>query len=44
MKILQFKPLNQFSSPLEIIGLFGGKIGYLQVLSELELEIYRSVA
>ncbi|SMN00796.1 hypothetical protein SPONL_1557 [uncultured Candidatus Thioglobus sp.] len=42
MKILQFEPLDQFSSLLEIVGLFGGKIGYLQVLSELELEIYRA--
>jgi hypothetical protein len=29
---------------MEIVDLFGGKIGYLQVLSELEKEIYRSVA
>jgi type I restriction enzyme R subunit len=44
MKILQVKPLDVFGSPMEIVDLFGGKIGYLQVLSELEKEIYRSVA
>jgi hypothetical protein len=26
------------------VGLFGGKMGYLQALGELEFEIYRSVA
>ncbi|KAF3983944.1 MAG: DEAD/DEAH box helicase family protein [Methylococcales symbiont of Hymedesmia sp. n. MRB-2018] len=41
MKILQVQPLNTFGSPLEIVDLFGGKIGYLQALGELELEIYR---
>jgi type I restriction enzyme R subunit len=44
MKILQVNPLDALGSPLEIVGLFGGKIGYLQALGELELEIYRRVA
>ncbi|MDC9723388.1 MAG: type I restriction-modification enzyme R subunit C-terminal domain-containing protein, partial [Urechidicola sp.] len=44
MKILQVKPLNALGSPLEIVGLFGGKMGYLQALGELEYEIYRRVA
>ncbi|CAC9615880.1 Type I restriction-modification system, restriction subunit R (EC 3.1.21.3) [uncultured Gammaproteobacteria bacterium] len=44
MKILQVKSLDAFGSPMEIVDLFGGKIGYLQVLSGLELEIYRRVA
>ncbi len=44
MKILQVKPLDELGSPLEIVGLFGGKMGYLQALGELELEIYRRVA
>jgi type I restriction enzyme R subunit len=44
MKILQVNPLDALGSPLEIVELFGGKIGYLQALGELELEIYRSVA
>ncbi|CAC9608543.1 Type I restriction-modification system, restriction subunit R (EC 3.1.21.3) [uncultured Gammaproteobacteria bacterium] len=40
MKILQVKPLDAFGSPMEIVDLFGGKMGYLKALSELELEIY----
>lgn len=42
MKILKVKPLDALGSPLEIVGLFGGKMGYLQALGELELEIYRA--
>ncbi len=44
IKILQVNPLNQFGSPLEIVKLFGGKMQYLQALTELEKEIYRKVA
>ncbi|CAC9952051.1 Type I restriction-modification system, restriction subunit R (EC 3.1.21.3) [uncultured Gammaproteobacteria bacterium] len=40
MKILQVKPLDVFGSPMEIVDLFGGKMGYLKALSELEKEIY----
>ncbi len=36
------KVLDAFGSPLEIVELFGGKIGYLQALGELEYEIYRA--
>ncbi|CAC9489478.1 hypothetical protein [uncultured Gammaproteobacteria bacterium] len=43
-KILQVKPLDTFGSPLGIVGLFGGKMGYLKALGGLECEIYRSVA
>ena len=44
MKILQVNPLDQFGSPVEIVGLFGGKKQYQQALVELENEIYRRVA
>jgi type I restriction enzyme R subunit len=44
MKILQVQPLDALGTPIEIVGLFGGKMGYLQALVELEFEIYRSVA
>ena len=44
MKILQVNPLHQFGSPLEIVGLFGGKKQYLEALTELEHEIYKKVA
>jgi type I restriction enzyme R subunit len=36
MKILQVKPLDVFGSPMEIVDLFGGKMGYLKALSELD--------
>jgi len=42
MKVLQVNPLDQFGSPIEIIQLFGGKKQYLEALTELEYEIYRS--
>jgi len=42
MKILQVNPLDQFGSPVEIIQLFGGKKKYLEALTSLEHEIYRS--
>jgi hypothetical protein len=41
MKILQVKSLDAFSSPMENVDLFGGKMGYLQAIVELEQEIYR---
>ncbi len=41
MKILQVKPLDRFGSPVEIIELFGGKMRYLQAITELEQEIYK---
>ena len=41
MKILQVNPLDQFGSPIEIIGLFGGKNMYLQAITELGQEIYK---
>lgn len=41
MKILQVKPLDTFGSPLEIAGLFGGKIEHLKTLAKLEREIYK---
>ena len=41
MRILQVNPLDQFGSPMEIVGLFGGKAQYLKALAELEQEIYK---
>ena len=40
MNILHVNPLNQFGTPHEIVGLFGGKKGYMDALNELEREIY----
>lgn len=41
MKILQVNPLNHLGSPVEIVGLFGSRMGYLQALIELEYENYK---
>jgi len=40
MEVLRVNPLNEFGSPVEIIGQFGNKEGYLQAVRELEEELY----
>lgn len=42
MEVLKVKPLNDFGSPVEIIGGFGSKEKYLQAVKELELELYKT--
>jgi type I restriction enzyme R subunit len=42
LSILKVDPLNNFGTPQEIIGVFGGKENYLNAVHELEKEIYRS--
>ena len=44
VKVLQVRPFDHFGSPVEIIGTFGGKPGYLKAVKELEAEIYRVLA
>ncbi len=44
MSILKVQPLDQFGTPVEIVGFFGGKGDYLKALHELETELYSSVA
>ncbi len=39
--ILKVPPLNTFGTPVEIVGLFGGKQGYQSAIQELEAEIYQ---
>ena len=41
-EILRLAPLNQFGKPSKIVGLFGGKAGYLKAVRELEREIYKA--
>lgn len=41
MKVLTVQPFDQIGSPVEIITLFGGKQKYLQVITELENELYK---
>lgn len=42
MSVLKIKPLSNFGTPAEIVGLFGNKKKYLAALKELEDEIYRA--
>ncbi len=44
IKILKVNPFDDFGTPMEIVGLFGGKKQYLKAITELEQEIYRMVA
>ena len=39
--ILKLDPLKRFGAPSKIVGLFGGKAGYLAAIKELEEEIYK---
>ena len=41
MKVLTLQPFDQIGSPVEIVSLFGGREKYLQVITELENELYK---
>lgn len=41
-KILELKPFNEYGSPMDIVEVFGGKDKYLEVVEELENELYAS--
>ncbi len=43
MKILQVNPLSKFGTPHEIVSFFGGRMGYINALNELEREIYSAI-
>ena len=38
--VLRVPPLDRFGTPLEIVRLFGGKLGYQTAIRELEMELY----
>jgi type I restriction enzyme R subunit len=40
IKILQLDPFRKLGSPVELIGVFGGKGAYLSAVSDLENELY----
>ena len=42
--VLELPPFNQIGTPVKIIKLFGGVAGYMNALTELKTELYRSVA
>lgn len=44
MDILKVDPFGAFGTPVEIIGLFGGRQLYLDALQELEAQLYRGAA
>ena len=39
--ILKLDPLKKYGAPSKIVGLFGGKAGYIAAIRELEDELYR---
>jgi len=41
IRILQVQPFDQFGSPIQIVGEFGGKTLYLEAVRELEDELYQ---
>lgn len=44
LDILKVDPLSAFGTPVEIIRLFGGKLGYLAAIRSLEAALYEKVA
>lgn len=40
-EVLKLDPLKQFGAPSKIVAMFGGKAGYLQMIKELEEELYK---
>lgn len=42
--VLELPPFNQIGTPVKIIKFFGGIKGYMNALSELKTELYRTVA
>jgi type I restriction enzyme R subunit len=42
LSVLKVQPFDAFGSPMEHIGLFGGKQNYLNAISELEQELYKA--
>lgn len=41
-KILELRPFNEYGSPMDIVDVFGGKDKYIEVVEELENELYAS--
>ncbi len=44
LEILKVAPLSTFGTPIEIVGLFGGKPQYLAAIQELEAQLYEQAA
>jgi len=44
LDILKIDPFSAFGTPVEIIGLFGGRQPYLDAIQALEEQLYRGAA
>ncbi len=44
ISVLKLPEFNEFGSAIEIVNMFGGKPKYLELIQELEYEIYKEVA
>jgi type I restriction enzyme R subunit len=44
MGVLRVQPLSDLGTPVQLVGHFGGKAGYLRAVQELEAALYTSVA
>ncbi|MCD6367009.1 MAG: DEAD/DEAH box helicase family protein [Bacteroidales bacterium] len=44
LSVLRIEPFNEIGTPAEIIKLFGGKHGYLNMIKELEEQLYKEAA
>jgi type I restriction enzyme R subunit len=44
LEILKVEPLTGFGTPIEIVTLFGGKLGYLAAIHQLEAALYAGAA
>jgi len=44
LEILKVDPLTSYGTPIEIVKLFGGKLGYLAAIRELETALYQEAA
>ena len=44
ISVLKLPEFNEFGSALEIVNMFGGKPKYLELIQEIEHEIYKEVA
>ena len=44
LEILKVEPLTRLGTPVEIVGLFGGKQSYLTAVHELEAQLYVEAA
>lgn len=42
LKVLRNDPLTQFGTPVEIVGIFGGRDQFIAALRELEAELYKA--